>query len=452
MAAPTGQGNFPPQNTDPRPDSASGTLANGGAADALVLQELATQPRGSFKQTFRALRHRNFRLFVTGQIVSLVGTWMQNVAQAWLVYRLTHSELLLGTAWFCTQIPVFALAPVGGLASDRYSRHKLVVLTQSLAMLQAFVLAYLTLSGGVAVWHILALSVVLGTVNAFDMPARQSLVVQMAGKEDLLNAISLNSAIFNAARVAGPGLAGLLVASFGEGVCFLLNGLSFLAVIGCLLLMRLPKLERRATASPWSHLVDGFRFAWRDRAVRTLLAMMAVTTISGMPAMVLMPIFADGIFHRGSQGLGYLMGAMGVGAVIGTLVLARRTQTEGLARVIFYSAGTLGAGFVLFALSDSFYASLALMPIIGYSIMRQMASANTLIQTTIPDCYRGRIMALYSMTVVGLGPFGSLLAGAFAEAYGARATVAAGGILAIAAAGVFRMHMRSISERAECGA
>ena len=408
----------------------------------MVLQEVSTQaglpPRSGLRQTFRALRHRNFRLFVAGQIVSLVGTWMQNVSQAWLVYRLTHSELLLGTAWFCSQIPVFALGPLGGLASDRYSRHKLVILTQTLSMLQALALAVLTLTGTVQVWHILVLAVLLGTVNAFDMPGRQSLIIQMTGKEDLLNAISLNSAIFNAARMVGPGVAGLLVAAVGEGYCFLINAISFLAVIGSLAAMRgLPGQCRRTADSPWSHLLDGFRYAWNHRGVRTLLGMMAAVTIAGMPAVVLMPFFADGIFHRGSQGLGILLGAMGIGAMVGTLVLAGRARVEGLGTVILYSAATMGASFLVFAASSWFWLSLAVMPVIGYSVMRQMASANTLIQTTIPDEYRGRIMALYAMTVVGLGPFGSLAAGALAHAAGARITVAAGGLLALTAAAVF---------------
>src|SRR5579883_1623754 len=292
---------------------------------SLILQELSTQadlsssaglpPEGirhSLRLTFRALRHRNFRLFVAGQIVSLIGTWMQNVAQSWLVYRMTHSELLLGTAWFCTQIPVFALGPLGGLAADRFSRHKLVILTQTLSMLQAFALAALT-----------------GTIKAFDMPGRQSLIGHMASKEDLLNAISLNSAIFNSARVVGPGIAGVLVALVGEGSCFLLNGISFLAVIGCLLAMRLPKFRRERQDSPWGHLVAGFRYAYHHVPVRRILMMMAAVTIAGMPAVVLMPFFAGEIFQRGSQGLGYLLGAMGVGAVVGTLGLAGGTRGEG---------------------------------------------------------------------------------------------------------------------------
>jgi len=428
-------------------------------APSLVLQELSTQSdlsasaglppvggRGCLAQAFRALRHRNFRLFAAGQIVSLVGTWMQTVAQAWLVYRLTHSELLLGTTWFCTQIPVFALGALGGLAADRYSRHRLVVITQILSMCQALLLAALTLTGKVQVWQILALAVTLGTINAFDMPARQSLIIEMTSKEDLLNAISLNSAIFNAARVVGPAIAGLLVAAVGEGLCFLANGISFLAVIGCLSAMRLPRCNLQVRDSPWSHLVQGFKYVHGHRAVRALLGMMGAVTITGMPAVVLMPFFAGDIFHRGSRGLGILMGAMGIGAVAGTLVLAWRASVSGLPKVIFWSALLLGASFCVFALSRAFYLSLAIMPVIGYSVMRQMASANTLIQTLIPDEFRGRTMAFYSMTVVGLGPFGSLAAGALAHAYGARLTVLAGGLLAMAAAVVFRLKMDVIRE------
>ncbi len=407
-------------------------------------RQLPPEPRDASRvpHTFRALRHRNFRLFLTGQIISLVGTWMQNVAQSWLVYRLTHSELLLGTAWFCAQIPVFALGPLGGLAADRFSRHKLVVLTQTLSMIQAFLLAALTLSGRVQVWHILALAGMLGTINAFDMPGRQSLVIHMTSKDDLINAISLNSAVFNCARVLGPGVAGLVVAAVGEGLCFLLNGVSFLAVIACLLAMRLPPFEFTQPESTWRHLLDGFHYAWRHSAVRRVLGLMAAATLSGMPVLVLMPVFADAEFHRGSRGLGYLMGAMGVGAVAGTLVLARRTRIGGLPRLMVLSGLTTGAAYLAFALSGWFYVSLAIMPVIGYSMMRQMASANTTIQTLIPDDYRGRIMALYSMTVVGLGPFGSLAAGALAGWSGTRTTVAVGACVAMTAAAIFGWTLR----------
>jgi MFS family permease len=392
--------------------------------------------------TFRALRHRNFRLFISGQIVSLVGTWMQNTAQSWLVYRLTHSEMLLGTTWFCSQIAVFALGPLGGIASDRYSRRKVVILTQTASMVQAFLLAALTLSGKIQVWHVLALGALLGVINAFDMPARQALVVQMTSQEDLINAISLNSAVFNTARVLGPTVAGFVLAAVGEGTCFLLNGLSFLAVIVGLALMRLPRFEPQPPAPVLRHLVDGFRYAANHPTVRRVLALMAAATFAGMPAFVLMPFFADGIFHRGSAGMGYLMGAMGVGAVIGTLVLARRTRMKGLGRVMVESGLMTGVAYLCFAYSPSFYFSLAVMPVIGYSVMRQMASANTTIQTSIPDQYRGRIMALYAMTVVGLGPFGSLAAGAIAGAFGPRNALACGGALALAASLAFEWSRR----------
>ena len=405
--------------------------------------QLLPEPRpAGGTPAFRALRHRNFRLFVGGQMVSLIGTWMQNVAQSWLVYRLTHSELLLGTAWFCSQIAVFALGPLGGLAADRFSRHKLVVLTQTCSMIQAFALAVLTLSGRVTVRDILVLAVMLGAINAFDMPGRQSLLIQMTSKDDLLSAISINSAVFNAARSVGPGIAGLLVAWLGEGVCFFLNGLSFLAVIGSLLAMRLQPFERKAEASPWSHLIDGFRYARQHTEVRRVLSVMAAATFANMPVLVLAPVFADQIFHRGSQGLGFLMAALGLGAVVGTLGLARRAQAANLEPIIAYSGMAMGLASMAFAFSPWFALSLVIMPLIGYSVFRQMASANTTIQTLILDAYRGRIMSMYGMTIVGLGPFGSLAAGALAGRFGARATTLLGGALAITSSAAFAWAIR----------
>src|SRR3954454_859307 len=308
----------------------------------------------AFGHTFRALRHRNFRLLIGGQIISLVGTWMQNVAQSWLVYRLTHSELLLGTTWFTSQIAVFALGPLGGLAADRISRQKLVIATQIASMLQALALAALTLSGKVEVWHVLTLGAMLGVINAFDMPGRQSLVIHMTSQDDLINAISLNSAVFNAARIVGPGIAGLVVAAVGEGACFLINGLSFVAVIAGLLMMRLPKFECAPVESHWEHLVDGFRFAWAHRDVRRVLAVMAGDTLAGMPILVLAPFFADDMFHRGSKGLGFLMAAMGIGVVAGTLILARLTWAAGLPAVMTWSGMFVGCAYLAFGLSPSY--------------------------------------------------------------------------------------------------
>ncbi|MCS7315504.1 MAG: MFS transporter [Bryobacterales bacterium] len=391
---------------------------------------------------FRALRHRNFRLFLCGQLVSLVGTWMQSAAQSWLMYRLTHSEWLLGATWFCSQIPVFLLGPLGGVAADRFSRHRIVLLTQAAAMCQAFVLAALTLSAWVQPWHILTLATVLGVIYAFDMPGRQALLIHLAAKDDLLNAIALNSAAFNVARLLGPALAGVLVARYGEGVCFVVNGASFVAVLASLAAMRLPAPAARPRESPLEHLKDGFRYAYRSAPVRTLLGLIGAASIAGMPAIVLMPFFADEIFGRGSQGMGFLLGSMGLGAVVGTLWLAGKGRTSQLPRVILASSLMLGVALVLFAISPSYYLALALMPVVGFSVMRQNASANTLIQTLIPDCYRGRVMALYAMMVVGLGPFGSLLAGALAHRIGARGAVLLGGLLCLGAAFWFQMRRR----------
>ncbi len=423
-----------------------------GQVDEPGLPEAAAEPvllePHGYRQIFRALRHRNFRLFCFGQIVSLSGTWMQNVALNWLMYRLTRSEFLMGITYFCLQLPVFALAPLGGLASDRLSRHRIIVITQTLSMLQAFVLAFLTLSGRVEVWHVMALAVILGCINAFDMPARQSFLIQMASKEDLLNAISLNSSIFNAARVVGPAIAGVLVYRLGEGVCFLFNGISFVAVIFGLLAMRVPPFHPSVGESPWDHLREGFRFAFHARHIRYLLLLLGVATLASVPALILMPFFANDILGRGSRGLGILMASMGVGALIGTLVLASRGTTRGLVNVVVFGAAGLGVTLVLLGISRNFYLSVAIMFWFGFSNLRQMASTNTLIQSLIPDEYRGRIMAMYTMTVVGLGPFGSLAAGGIAHRYGPPVTVIAGGVFCLAAAGVFWMRLEQFRRSA----
>ncbi|MBK9168341.1 MAG: MFS transporter [Bryobacterales bacterium] len=401
----------------------------------------------AFARTFRTLRHRNFRLYLGGLVVSLAGTWMQTVAQSWLVYRLTRSEWLMGATWFCIQAPVLALGPLGGIVSDRYSRLKIVRITQVLSMLQAFALAALTLSGRVEPWHILSLGGVLGAINAFDMPARNALIIHLTGKDELLSAISLNSTVFNAARVVGPALAGLLVAAVGEGWCFLLNGVSFLAVIGSLLAIRLdPVRPAVQPASTWTSLADGFRYAGRNPALRPLLTLMALTTLANMPLLVLIPFFAGDIFGRGSEGLGTLMAAMGGGAMVGVLALASRDRIDGLPRLTGLSALALGAGYLAFSVAPSYWVALVLMPAIGFSLMRMMASANTLIQSVVEEGYRGRVMAMYTMTVVGLGPFGSLAAGALAGWTGPRAVVAAGGLLCIVAAMTLRAKASAISD------
>jgi MFS family permease len=399
--------------------------------------------------TLRALQYRNYRLFFAGQLISLIGTWMQNVAQAWLVYRLTGSAVLLGAAGFCAQIPVFLLAPVGGVVADRYNRHRLVIATQTAAMLLAFVLAALTLSGTVRVWHIFVLASLLGVVNSFDIPARQSFIVGLVAKPDLINAIALNSSMFNASRVVGPAIAGILVASIGEGWCFFANGASYIAVIVGLALMRVPRHQPAAQpGSPLSRMAEGFRFVIQHPPIHALLMLLGVVSLTGMPYAVLMPIFADRILHGGARALGSLMGATGIGALAGALTLASRRDLRGLGRWVAFAALGFGAGLVAFSISRIFWLSAAILALCGFSMMIQMGSSNTLIQSMSPDRLRGRVMSVYSMMFMGMAPFGALLAGAVAGRLGAPLTVAAGGAASMVAATVFWMWWPQIRVRA----
>lgn len=390
----------------------------------------------------RALRHRNFQLFFGGQLISLVGTWMQMVAQAWLVYRLTGSSLLLGTVGFAGQFPVFLLSPAGGVVADRHSRHRIVIATQTFSMLLAFILAGLTLAGRVQVWHIVVLAVLLGVVNAFDIPARQAFLVEMVGKEDLMNAIALNSSMFNGARVIGPAVAGLLVASIGEGWCFFANAVSYLAVIAGLLLMQIGRVPGAGQAgSPLAHIVEGFRFVRHTAPVRALLSLVGLVSLVAMPYTVLMPIFADQILHGGARGLGLLMGATGVGALAGALALAARSGLRGLGRLVALSSAGFGSSLILFASSRWFWLSLVLLVPAGFAMMLQMASTNTLIQAMVPDRLRGRVMAAYSMMFMGMAPIGALLAGAVANTLGAPLTVAIGGVVCLMGSAVFASRL-----------
>lgn len=371
-------------------------------------------------------------------VISLVGTWMQSIAQSWLIYRLTHSEFLLGATWFCGQFPILVLAPLGGLAADRFPRHRIVLVTQILSMIQALLLAALTLSGHIRPWHVLVFAAALGAINAFDIPGRQSLFVELTSKDDLLNAISLNSTVFNLARVAGPSVGGFVVAAFGEGICFLVNGLSFIAVIGSFLAMRIPPSGREMATGGLRRLVEGFRYANQSKPLRVILGMSGAVNIACAPAVTLAPFFADAIFHFGSRGLGFLTGSMGLGAVAGTLSLARRDRVTGLPTVMLTSGLLLAASLILFAGSPFFAISLVAMFALGVSVFRQNASANTLIQTMIDDDYRGRIMSIYSMVVIGFLPFGSLASGALAQHIGPRWTVLLGGLMCLAASLIYR--------------
>jgi len=405
----------------------------------------AAEQQLDFRGILRSLRHRNFQLFFGGQMISLIGTWMQNIAQAWLVYRLTNSALLLGLVGFAGQIPVFLCAPIGGLVADRWNRHRVVIGTQTSSLILAFILAALTLLHVVQVWQIMILAMLLGAVNSFDIPARQSFLIDMVGREDLINAIALNSSMFNGARVIGPAIAGLLVAWIGEGWCFFANAVSYIAVIAGLLAMKLGPLRRSVKeAPPLEHIAEGFRYVKRTAPIRALLLLIGLVSLVAVPYSVLMPIFADRILHGGSRALGLLMGATGVGALLGALTLATRRGVHGLGRWVGLSALGFGVSLILFALSRWFLVSLVLLVPVGYSVMLQMSSTNTLIQSMVPDELRGRAMSAYTMMFMGMMPLGSLLSGALAQRIGAPWTVAFGGSGAILGAALFLRKLPSL--------
>lgn len=398
-----------------------------------------------FSHTFRALRHRNYQLFVGGQLVSLSGTWMQSVAQAWLIYKLTGSAILLGLVGFSGQIPVFLIAPFGGAIADRANRHRILIATQSTAMILAFALAALTLTSQIQIRHVFALAALGGVVNAFDIPTRQSFVPEIVAREDIINAIALNSSMFNGARIIGPAIAGLLVATVGEGWCFFINGVSYIAVIAGLLLMKLKPFERvRQKASVFSNIVEGFRYVATTSPIRALMLLLGLVSLVGMPYAVLMPIFAEEILHGGASGLGILMGASGVGALAAALTLASRKGIKGLGRWVAFSSAGFGASIILFSFSRSFWLSAVLLVPVGFSMMLQMASSNTLVQSLVPDALRGRVMAVYSMMFMGMAPFGALLAGALASRIGAPRTVAIGGVVCILGAIGFALRLPAL--------
>jgi MFS family permease len=398
---------------------------------------------------FRALQHRNFQLFFVGQLVSLIGTWMQSTAQLWLVYKLTHSAALLGIFGFANQVPILFLASIGGYVGDRYNRHKGVIATQTAAMILAFLLAGLTLSGAIhdarGAWVVICIAFLVGIVNAFDVPIRQAFLVQMVGKEDLPNAIALNSSIFNGARVVGPAVAGFAISWIGEGWCFFLNGVSFLAVIVALLAMRLPQVERKpSTESPLRSLLQGFRFAMSDLPIRSALLLLSWLSLLGLQYSVFLPVFADEILHGGPRGMGFLMSSAGVGAVLGALHFAARTEFTGLARWIAATSMICGIALMLFSQSHVFWVSIVVLFVVGFSATVQMAATNTIVQRRVPDELRGRIMAVYATMFMGVQPIGSLLAGGVAKRIGAQYTLGLFGLLVLAGGLVFlfRVVMR----------
>jgi MFS family permease len=370
---------------------------------------------------------------------------MQSVAQSWLVYRLTGSAALLGLVNFANLIPVFLLSPLGGAAADRHSRHRILLITQIVSMLLALVLAVLTLTAHVHVWHLFVLAALLGINYAFYVPAQSAFVVDMVGKDDLMNAIALNSSMVNGARIVGPAIAGLLVAAVGEGWCFLLNGVSYVAVIGGLLMMSItPHRKVELPGSPLKHVVEGFAFVLRTGPVLALLLLLGAVSLFGAPYAVLMPIFSDQILHHGAGALGLLMGASGVGALAAAFSLAARKQLRGLGRWVAFATAGFGASLILFGLSRSFWLSAALLVPVGYAMMIEMAASNTLIQAMVPDSLRGRVMAVYSMMYLGMAPFGALIAGSLAQRFGAPRTVMLGGTICIVGAGVFALRLPRI--------
>lgn len=384
----------------------------------------------AFKNVFRALRYKNFRLFFIGQSISLIGTWMQSIALSWLVYRLTGSAFALGLVVFLSQIPSFLLSPLAGVVSDRWNRHRLLLFTQIFAMIQAFVLAVLTLSGVIAVWHIFILAALLGCVNSIEIPTRHSFLIDMVEKKEALgNAIALNSFMFNMAKLTGPSIAGIIIALAGEGMCFLFNGLSFLAVIWSLLLMKINVRKKEAAVSyVIQELKEGFNYTFGFAPIRTILLLISAINLMGISYIVLMPVFARDVLFGGPSSLGFLMSSAGVGALLATIFLASRRNAVKLGNIIPVSSALFSAGIIFFSLSRVLWVSMFLLLITGFGLMVSMATCNIILQTIADDDKRGRVMSFYTMSFMGMAPLGSLLSGTLAARYGAPAALMIGGI------------------------
>jgi MFS family permease len=396
----------------------------------------------------RALRHRNYRLFFAGQTLSLVGTWITRIATGWLVYRLTGSALLLGVVGFCGQIPTLFLAPVAGVFVDRWDRHRVLIVTQALSMLQSLALAVLALAGIITVAEVLVLQVCQGAINAFDTPARQAFVVTMIeDRADLSNAIALNSLMVNASRIIGPSIGGVLIAAVGEGWCFLVDAISYLAVIASLLAMRVPRTIRRpAETRVMEELRTGFRYVTGFAPIRTVLILLAVVSTMGMPYTVLMPAVVAKLLHGGPHTLGLLMTASGVGALGGAFYLASRSTILGLGRVIAVASALFGLGLVAFGLSRSLWLSLLVLPVVGAGFMVSLAGTNTIIQTITEEHLRGRVMAFYTMAFLGTAPLGSLLAGVLADRLSEPTTIMLGGVACLLGSAWFWSRLPRLRE------
>jgi MFS family permease len=388
---------------------------------------------------FRSLQYKNYRLFFSGQSISLIGTWMQRIAMPWLVYNMTGSVLLLGVVGFAGQIPSFLLSPVAGVLTDRWNRYHVLLITQVVAMIQAIILAWLCLSGLIQIWHIIVLSFVLGCVFAFDVPSRQSLVIDLVEKkEDMGNAIALNSLMFNGARLIGPSIAGVLLASTSEGVCFLINAVSYLFVIGSLLLMKIKiRKVKKKESEIFNELKEGLNYIFGFPPIKHLILLLGIVSLMGMSYSVLMPVFAKEILHGGSHVYGFLMGASGFGALLGALYLASRKTVLKMGVVVPVAAMLFGAGLIFLSFTRIFLVSVLLMVFIGMGMMLHVSGSNIILQTITDDDKRGRVMSFYAMAIMGTAPFGSLIAGGLAKIIGAPNTFLVGGIGCIIGALVF---------------
>jgi MFS family permease len=408
------------------------------------------QQESTLKTVLRSFRHRNFRLYFIGQNISMIGTWMQRIAVGWLVYRLTNSAFLLGVVGFASQVPTFLLASFAGVMADRHSRHRILLLTQVLAMAQALILALLVLFHLIQIWHVILLSIVLGIINAFDMPTRQSFVMELVeDKRDLNNAIGLNSTMVNGARLLGPSAAGMLIAAVGEGLCFLINAISFVAVIFCLLLLKIKKKDIPHRQSRiLQELKEGFQYAAGFAPIRDVLLIFALVNLVAMPYVVLLPVFAKDVLNGGPRLFGYLMGGVGLGAVMGAAYLASRKNVRGLIRRIPFAVALFGSSLMVFSFSRSVFLSVALMVAAGVGQMVLMAGSNTLLQTLADDDKRGRVMSFFTMAFMGATPVGSLIAGSLASKIGAPWTLFIGGMCSIAGAFFFTRRLPAIKKLA----
>ena len=397
------------------------------------MRALGSSQEIAVKFILRALHHRNYRLFFGGQSISLIGTWMQQIAMSWLVYRLTGSAFLLGVVSFSSQIPIFLLASIAGVYADRWNRLHMLVATQTLSMIQALILAFLALTGTIQVWQIIALSIFIGVINAFDMPTRQAFIVQIVDKpEDLGNAIALNSFMFNGARLIGPAVAGILIGIVGEGICFLINGLSFFGIIIALLAIKVPKRKKAEHESHlWRDLKEGYSYAFGFAPTRYILLQLGLMSFMGMAYSVLMPIFAKDVLHGGPHTLGFLMAASGVGALTGAVYLASRKTILGLGRLIAYASFIFGIGIIAFSFSKILLVSLAMMFLTGFGMIVQIASGNTILQSIVEEDKRGRLMSIYATAIIGMAPIGNLFAGALASRIGAPETLILSGLSCI---------------------